>query len=177
MSNQAIHWSLFVLPWFTLFLIKKEDVKRYIPVALFGTVLATIIHDTGIALGLWTLKETVFPFNQMTPYLYGAMLVIILWVFKFTYGRLWIYTATSLLIHIWLNFFFLNIFLPSRGILSLDVSPFWTLPVTLIHAVLIYRYQIWQEDIFARFESPGYSANLQPAATKPLPQVQEHDKE
>lgn len=175
MSNQAIHWSLFIVPWLTLFLVKKEDIKRYMPVALLATVLATIIHDVGITLGLWTLKETVFPFNEMTPYLYGAILVAILWVFKFTYGHLGKYALTSLIVHIFLNFLFLNIFLPSRGILILNVSPFLTLPITLIHAVLLYSYQVWQEGIFSRSESPSYSSSLQPAAAKPLPQNQDPD--
>lgn len=176
MSNQAIHWSLFIVPWLTLFLMKKADTKHYMPVTLFATVLATIIHDTGITLGLWTLKETVFPFNQMTPYLYGAMPVTILWIFKFTYGNLVKYTVTSLTIHLLLNFFFLNALLPSRGILSLNVSPFLTTSFTLIHAALIYRYQVWQDGLFTRSESPGYSSDLQPAAAKPLPQDQDRNK-
>ena len=60
--------------------------------------------------------------------------------------------------------------------MSLIVSPFRTLPITLIHAVLIYGYQVWQEGIFAQYESSRLSSNLQPAATKPLPQDQDKNK-
>ena len=176
MSNQIIQWSMFILPLLTLFFIKREDIKRYIPVALFATVLTTIILDVGITLGFWVVRESVFPFNELFPYYLGAMPVLVLWVFKFTYGRFWVYLITNLILDVGFNFFLLDYFLPVRGIFGLvGISPLQSLPITLTHAVLIYGYQIWQEGVFDISERTSFSPNLQPAASKPLDQ-DEKDK-
>lgn len=176
MSIQTIHWALFVIPWLTIFLVRKEDIKRYMPATLFATILSTLIHDSGITLGIWTLHETVFPLHGMTPYLYGSLAITALWVLKFTYGRFWLYMATNIILDIGFVFLFLGKLLPAKGILSLNVPPLQALPITLIHAVLIYGYQVWQEGVFIRSESKSYSSILQPAAAKPSLQDEEQKK-
>lgn len=171
MINQIIAWSMFVVPWLTLFFMKRADIKRFMPAALFGTVLTTIIYDIGIRLNIWTLKENVFPFNEMMPLHYGLMIALTLWILKFTYGRFGLYFATNLITDIGFNFVFMGIFLPARGILTLNVPPYQTLIITIIHAALIYGYQIWQED--TRSAQPSFLPNLQPAANKPLSESQD----
>lgn len=174
MSNQILQWSMFIVPWLTLFFMKRDDIKRYMPVASFATVLSTIIHDAGITLGFWVVLKTVFPFKEMIPYLYGNMFVITLWVFKFTYGRFWLYAVTNLILDIGFNFFFLNIFLRSKGILDMTITPLQGLPITLIHALVIYFYQMWQEGIFAQSKRKYFSPNLQPAVAKPLSEEEDN---
>ncbi len=34
MSNQILLWSVLILPWLTLFFMKKEDIKRLMPASL-----------------------------------------------------------------------------------------------------------------------------------------------
>ncbi len=169
MGNQILQWSMFILPWLTLFFMKKEDIKRYMPVALFATVMSIIIHDVGVTLRFWTLGASVFPLNQLFPHDFGLMPVLTLWIFKLTYGRFWLYAVTNLILDIGFNFFFLNIFLRNNGIVDLLISPLQELPITLLLAVLIYFYQMWQEGIFTRAAAQAISSpNLQPAAAKPL---------
>ena len=142
MSNQVILWSMLIVPWLTLLFMPREETKRYMPVALFATVTSAIIHDAGITLGFWTVGETAFPLHRLTTYIFGLMPVLTLWVFKLTYGRFWLYMVTNTILDIGFNFQFLNVFLPSRGILTLDVPPLQALPITLVHAVMLYGYQI-----------------------------------
>lgn len=47
MTNQVFSWALFVIPWLTLFFMIREDIKHYMPVAIFASVITTIIHDVG----------------------------------------------------------------------------------------------------------------------------------
>lgn len=99
MSNQAILWSMLILPWLTLFLMKKEDIKRFMPVALFTAVTQAIIVEVGITLGfLGGGRETLFPLNQMPTFTYGAISVFTMWIFKFTYERFGLYIAVNAII-------------------------------------------------------------------------------
>lgn len=175
MSNQILQWSMFIVPWLTLFFMKKEDIKRYMPVALFAVVLATIIDDVGIALGIWSFGETVFPFHQMIPYFYGLVPVLTMWVFKFTYGRFWVYMAANTILDIGFNFIFIDKILSSRGILGFaGITPLQGMPLTLMHAAVIYGFQIWQEGIFAQSKRKYFSPNLQPAVAKPLSEEEDN---
>jgi len=97
---------MLILPWFTLFFMKRGEIKRYMPVALFAIVLTTIIHDIGITLGFWVVQEAAFPFNEMMPYFYGLIPVLTIWIFKFTNGRFWVYMVTNAILD--LGFYFLS---------------------------------------------------------------------
>jgi len=154
--------------------MKKEEVKRWMPVAMFAIVLTTIIHDVGTTLGFWATQESTFPFDQMLPYYYGTMPVLTIWVFKFTYGYFGMYFVTNTILDIGFNYFLLNYFLPSRGILDFNISPLPSVLITLMHAVLIYGYQTWQDDILLHTKNIIIS-HIQPAAAKPLPHQQEDD--
>lgn len=167
MSNQVILWSMLIVPWLTLFFMPKEDIKRYMPAAIFATATAILISDTGVRLGIWIIKETLYPLSQVLPHYYSAMPVLTMWVLRFTYGQFWLYMVTNLVLDIGFSFFLLNIFFPSRGILQMNIHPLPVLLVTLVHAVVIYLYQLWQEGIFMRSEKANTSMSLQPAASKP----------
>ena len=167
-------WSMFFMPWLSLFFMKKEEVKRWMPVAMFSLVLTTIIHDIGTTLGFWATRESFYPFYEMIPYYFGVMPVLTIWVFKFTYGHFARYFATNIILDIGFNFFLLNYFLPSRGILDFNISPFPSLLITLTHAVVIYGYQIWQDDILLDTQNVIVNS-IQPAAAKPLLNQQEDE--
>ncbi|WP_425059162.1 hypothetical protein SCACP_38290 [Sporomusa carbonis] len=175
MSNIIIMWSMFLIPWLTLIFMKKEDIKRYMPVGLLAIVTTTIIYDVGTTLGFWTLRESFFPFNYMEPYFYGTIPVLTMWVFKFTEGRFWTYMLTNIILDIGFNFFLLNYFFPSRGIMDFNIPPLFSLPITLTHAAVLYGYQIWQNDML--FKSENNIAHIQPAAAKPLNNLQDKEKD
>ena len=138
---------MFLIPWLSLFFMKKEEVKHWMPVSMFALVLTIIIHDVGTTLGFWATRESTFPFYQMIPYFFGTMPVLTIWVFKLTYGDFGKYFITNTVLDIGSNFFLLNYFLPNRGILDFSISPFLSLPITFVHTVVIYGYQMWQDDV------------------------------
>ncbi|NQD65018.1 hypothetical protein HP456_03700 [Bacillus haikouensis] len=99
MSNQMILWSIFIVPWFTLFLMKKEDVKRYMPVGLFAIFTSALILEAGVSLEWWKYNETAFPLQNIS-YLYGAIPVATMWIIKFTYGRFWLFVVADFLLNL-----------------------------------------------------------------------------
>jgi len=169
MSNQTIFTGLFALSWLTLIFMKKADIKRFFPVALFATVTSAMILEIGISLGWWVYPVKFFPF-QTIPYLYGPIPVATMWLFKFTYRRFWLYVAADAALNLFYTLIFENYFLESRGIIQFQqVSPMLDVLMTSILGIILYAYQIWQEGIFvfSEKESASTSFNLQPAL-KPL---------
>ena len=165
-------WSMFFIPWLSLFFMKQTEARRWLPVALFAVVLTTIIHDVGTTLGFWATRQATFPFYEMMPYYYGTIPVLTIWIFKFTYGRFGIYMVANTILDLGFNFFLLNYFLPSSGLYDFNLSPLQSLLITLIHAVVIYGYQLWQEGLLLA-PKKIMNNNLQQVAAKPLAKQQD----
>ncbi|NLI11287.1 hypothetical protein [Pelotomaculum propionicicum] len=143
MSNQFISWSMLILPWLTLFFMKKEEIKYYLPVGIFAAVLTTIIHDVGITYGFWVVWDAAYPLYEMLPYFYGLIPVLTMWVFKFTYEYFWLYLFFNAILDIGFAFFLLNAFFPGRGIYALaNITSFQVWLINIGHALALYAFQI-----------------------------------
>ncbi|VBB05099.1 Hypothetical protein LUCI_0305 [Lucifera butyrica] len=175
MSNQIILWSMLIVPWITLFFMKKKDIRRYAPAGLFSLALSSIVIDAGVRLGFWTIRETIFPLNEMLSYLYGLFPILTMWVLKFTNGNFIIYMITNAILDIGFSFFLVTNFMPSRGIIDANVTGFQDWLLALGRAAAIYVYQKWQEGEPIRLRTFGL--NLQPAATKPMLKDKNKDNE
>jgi hypothetical protein len=163
LSNQTLLWSSVVLAWASTLFLKKEEMRRYMPAALFCMVVFTFILEAGITLHWWVVTETAFPLVNMPIFVYGAYLVGTIWIFKYTYGRFWIFLATNIILDFILIFFILD-WLVQRGVCIFYISYFQVLLITTLLAVLIYGYQMWQEGEALLKTTPS----IQPAASKPL---------
>lgn len=174
MSNQVIMWGMLVVPWLTLFFMKKEDIKRWMPAALFTALTSTLIIDSGVATKMWEIRQNVYPLYEMISLVYGALPVAAMWILKFTYGRFWLYVAVQLVS----SFIFAYIIQPwlgRRGIwVWVNATAFKAFLPVIPHFIFIYIYQMWQEGIFYKSEKTRFSSVLQPAAAKPLPKDQEN---
>lgn len=177
MSNQTILSSIFVLSWLSLLFMKKEDIKRFFPVGLFATVTSAMILEAGITFGWWVYPVKLYPL-QSVPYLYGPIPVATMWLFKFTYGRFWLYIGADFLLNLLYTLVFEYYFLGNRGVIQFqNVSPMQDVFMTSALGVIIYAYQIWQEGIFVQSEATHSlrSLNLRPAL-KPFNNEEDTDK-
>jgi len=176
LSNQLILLSSIFLPWFTLFFMDKKDIKRYMPVALFGALGVTIIGEIALASNWW-FYDSVYPFFHIPAFAYGLFPVGIIWIFKLTYKRFLLFMIANAIFDFILTFP-LDYFLTQRGILILNnITNLQLLLLDLVHAVVLYVYQVWQESIFALYEETSFSASLQPAASKPVLKDQDANKD
>lgn len=160
MSNQVIIWSILILPWFSLFFLRKEDIRRYMPLALFTMVVTSIVMEAGITLNLWKIHLTTYPLNQTLSYIYGLAPVVAIWVFKYTYKRFWLYMAADAVFNLGFAYLFTP-WLASRGIKDLITSRLSLFFIVTGLSVLLYLYQMWQENAWA--DSRASSFELQPA--------------
>jgi hypothetical protein len=169
MSNQFILWGSIILPWLTVFFLKKEDVKRYLPVALFGALITTVITEIALALNWWINKDVIFPFYHLTPFSFGGFLVGIIWIFKYTYRRFFLYMLVNAAFNFILTGPFVD-WLESRGIIEfVNIAGYQLLLINLANAAVLYGYQLWQEEVLVPAARVAVSPRLQPSAAKPLP--------
>ena len=173
MNNQLLQWSMLFVPLLTLFLMKRDDVKRFAPVGIFAALTGTLIGEIGGTLQFWGIGETVFPFGNTPTFGYGAIPVASMWVFKLTYGRFWTYVVTNAILDLGLAYVIFP-WLVSIGVFTFLRSSLIVYIINWGHQILLYSYQIWQEGIFVKDARTSFSKNLQPAAAKPLPD--DHDE-
>jgi hypothetical protein len=150
MNNQLILWCVFILPWFTLFFMKKEDVKRYMPVGLFAVFTSAIILETGVTMKWWAYNETAYPLQNIS-YLYGAIPVSTMWIIKLTYGRFWLFVGCDFFLNLFYTYVFESYFLGSRDIIQfIKISPMQDVVATSALGIIIYLFHMWQKGIFIR---------------------------
>jgi len=165
MTNQIILWSTLIVPWLTLFFMKKEDIKRYLPAGLLVVVLSALLSDAGVRLGFWVFRQNIFPLGVVEPYIYGMYPVLTMWFLKFSNGRFLIYLIINAIADLVFAYFWVKYLLPVRGIVSIYITGFQEWLFSMGRALIIYVFQKWFEGEPVRLST--FSLRLHPAAAKP----------
>ncbi|MCC5466156.1 hypothetical protein [Pelosinus baikalensis] len=178
MNNQILMWSMLFLPWLTLFFMNKEEIKRFMPVALFSALTSVLVVETGESLGWFIYGETTYPLRTSSYHIFGLNCVTTIWLFHFIYGDFWKYIIIDLVLNFGFIYLFHVYFLGGRGIFhEVGITPFINALITTTDGVLIYAYQMWQEGIFVRYERKKNLRVLQSEAAKPLDHEKQEDNE
>ncbi len=173
MSNQVILWVMVIIPWLSLFLMKKEDIKRYMPAGLFSSFLLVILQEVGVANNWWYFRETIYPLGVFTPFTESVDIILPMWVLKYTYKRFWYYILVQIAGNIGF-FFFLLPWFASRGIMSWPAyAGVIAFSFSVVINLCVYRFQMWQQGVFDHSPETEVSVSLRPAAYKPLPKESE----
>jgi hypothetical protein len=150
--NQVLLWLGLITPWLTLFFLKTDSIKRYMPVAVFVSLLLTIIYEIAYTYNWWELKEYIVPWGYITnvSFVYGTFLVGTIWIFHFTYLNFKLYMITNIIVDAIFSFGLLQ-FTGWLGIDEFINLPKWGAYLIMLSlALIIYMYQRWQEGIFKR---------------------------
>ncbi len=154
-----ISWALLVVPWLTLLFMKKEHIKRYMPVALLGSLLVTLWNEFAYSFNWWSFKTTLVPSLIVNiSFVYGVFLVGTIWIFYFTYRKFWLFLLTNIVIDGFLAFP-VNYMFEQVGLYRLVNYNSWNIWFTAAGlSVVLYVYQRWQEEVLIkRHEPKGYN--------------------
>jgi hypothetical protein len=166
MSNQLILWSILLIPIISLIFVPRKDIKRYMPAALFTALTNIIIVDMGVSWNWWIIKESIYPLNEVLPLAF-AFLAAEIWILKYTYGN---FTSFAV-VEAFLSGIFILVVQPwfsNLGIwVRVNVTNFLAYVPAVFQFVLIYLYQMWQEDELVPAVRRFLAPKLSPA-TKPL---------
>lgn len=152
MLNKIVLWFVLLAPWFTLFFLKKEDIKRYTPAAIFASYIMMIYNIIADNRGHWELKASIIPWLDplFVSGVFGAFPVITLWVFYFTYGRFGAYLLTNIVIDFMFAFFPIHyLFQDILGIYKLiNITRIERFTLFVFFSVVLYGFFKWQEGVF-----------------------------
>lgn len=150
MSNQSLLWIILIVPWLSLFFMKMDNIKRFMPVALFSALASIVIVEIGQTSNWFFFEETFFPFRNSAYYvMLGLNPVTSMWIFLFLYGKFVRYLVIDTLLNFGFIYLFHIYFLGSRGLFyEVNLTPSQNTLITTAVGVLVYGYQVWQEGIF-----------------------------
>ncbi|MUK90643.1 hypothetical protein GMD78_20010 [Ornithinibacillus sp. L9] len=147
---QILLWLMIIIPWISLLFIKKHSLKRFMPVAIFASLLVTIVFEMGYVFEWWIVQEKIVPWGHITsfPLTYGVFIAGTIWIFHFTFNKsFFIYILSNAIVDAIYAFVGLNILI-YFGIYELNnMGHFGIFVIMVILAVIIYFYQKWQDNI------------------------------
>jgi hypothetical protein len=145
MNRQVLMWSLLIVPWLTIFVMKKSELKRYMPACLFTAVTSGIILQIGYSIQLWYFGDIAFP-----VVMYGLLAISGLWVLKYTYGRHVLYTIINAVFDLAFAFVIMPWFARIEIFGMGRWSSVFIYCINLVHSQLIYGYQNWQQSVLVQ---------------------------
>lgn len=148
MAIQILLWCLFLLPWISLFFLGRSRVRTFMPVALFAATVNGIVNEVAWTYHWWTFKETLFPWDKVTPLAttYGIFLAGTIWIFAFTFGRFWIYLIVNFIVDCIYNFGLGWVF-TKLGIRTGNIAALQDLLLMTAFGLALYVYQLWQSGV------------------------------
>lgn len=85
--TQFILWLTFIGPWFVLFVLNKERMKRYLSVAFLTILLTSIFWQTASVYSWWRIIENLQFLTHISAFNYGLLPVMTLLVFYYTFRK------------------------------------------------------------------------------------------
>lgn len=126
--------------------MKKEDIKRFMPVGLLAALASVVIYEAGISFNWWVIKEMAYPL-YLAQYLIGLHPVVAMWLLKFTYKKFWLFISVDFIVNLGFVYVFIGWLIAGREIAYVNNNLLLLAIVTAL-GIALYGYQIWQEGIF-----------------------------
>lgn len=137
--------AMVILPWLTIPLLGRNALKKYLPSAIFITVLTKILDIFGERNKWWRFYKGISPLNSMDFLNFGPYFVTSLWMLKMTYGKFSKFLISNTILQI--LFIFLGLKYISRyKILTLvKLTKINYLAIDVLRALLLYGFQKIQD--------------------------------
>lgn len=150
-------WVTLLASWLSLLFMKRDSVKRYFPVAVFTSLLVTVVFEIAYALDWWEMLAWITSWGFITnvPFVYGVFFVGTLWIFHFTYGRFWTYLLTNLLFDAFQIFVVSPYVLENRVYALHGIGRPAVFFIMAALSLVIYGYHKWQHTIFTEGGTPS----------------------
>jgi hypothetical protein len=139
---KAFLWLMLLLPFLSVPLIGKRSLKRFLPAALFMSVLVSYEGRIARKRKWWWYFEQIHPkIPGGFPLTWGPFFIGSMWILKLTYGKFLIYTILNLIIDSGFTYLFISI-LKKLGIGTLVKLKKYQLSLLFFFkSMLLYGFQ------------------------------------
>ncbi|MEI3607350.1 hypothetical protein SPD48_16845 [Pseudogracilibacillus sp. SE30717A] len=151
MFIKVLLWMVLILPWLSLFFMKKSDIKRYMPVTILTALLTTILFEIAYTYGWWTLHIDIMPWGYITntSFTYGGYAIATLWIFYFTSHNFWLFMLTELIVNAFWAFIGLHWIIDKfMGVATFQIKNWQWFLIEIVVVLILYAYHHWQRKIF-----------------------------
>ena len=150
--SKIVLWAILVVPWLTLFLLKKEQIKHFMPVGILSSFLMLLYNLVAYNEKHWIVKVYILPWLKPSfePFVLSVFIVTTIWIFHFTFQRFWLYLITNIVLDFMFAIFPIPYLLQNKlEIYQLvKITPWGRFLIFIIISIVLYGYQKWQEEIF-----------------------------
>lgn len=138
---------IFGLPWLTTPLLGKDTFKRFLPAAVFISLLVELEGRLARKRKWWWIYERIHPkLPGILPLIWGPFLIGSIWILKLTYGKFRIYSVLNLIIDSGFTYVLTEWF-KKMGIASLVRLKKYQLSILFfVKSLLLYGFQYLMED-------------------------------
>lgn len=143
--------------------MKKNAIKRYMPVTVFTALMATITSEIAYTFGWWKYTDKIVPWGYITnpSFVYGLFSVLTIWIFYLTAHKFWLYFTVNVLLNAFQWFFLVNWTFVAWGIVKEgNLNPIQMFLVGTLQSLIIYGYHRWQETIFQKKAAPDSDGGI-----------------
>ncbi|WP_078554047.1 hypothetical protein [Bacillus alkalicellulosilyticus] len=141
-NSKLILIAVAIIPWLTIPLMKKQDLKRFYPSALFMAFF--IMGESFLAKKekWWEFYNKLHP-NMMgeLPLICGPFFVGSLWILKATYGHFLKYLTLNVIVDSLFSFGVVKVFQKARLVTLHTMKEYQLLLLCLTKATLMYGFQ------------------------------------
>lgn len=146
LKRKVILTGLILIPWMSLFFMRKQDFKRFLPVGTFISLLIAIETDLSNKFGLWKIKGNERDrFLTDFTFILGPFFIGTLWIFRFTFRRFWLFLFSNIVMDYLLAYPLTTMF-EKLGIYKLKkLKRFYLFLLSVSYAIVLYGYQLYLE--------------------------------
>jgi hypothetical protein len=139
---------MMILPWFSIPLLGRGTIKRFLPVTILIACVVKINNITAKKRNWWKFYNSIHPkISGDIPFILGPYLILSIWILKLTYGKLTLFMITNAIVHILFAFPGMKL-LKRLGIVSLvQMKPIQLTLLLTIRGFLLYGFQFVIENI------------------------------
>ncbi|MDF2935052.1 MAG: hypothetical protein K0Q90_425 [Paenibacillaceae bacterium] len=147
--TKILLWAGLIIPWFSLFFMKRQDMKRFMPATLLAMLTMPLISEAAYFYNWWTIDAYIFSWGKITllSMLFGPFLVGTLWIFRLTYHRWWLFFLVNLVIDGSFAFVLNPWFLDGWLYTFKKLNYFWAFVIMFGTSIVIFLYQRWQDEV------------------------------
>ncbi|MDF1510031.1 hypothetical protein PZE06_17985 [Robertmurraya sp. DFI.2.37] len=129
--------------WASLFFIPRKSLKRFLPVSILASLLTLIIVFVGTHYDFWKFKGgSKTKIITLLSIVLGAFPVGAFWIFRFTFGKFWLYILTNLIQNLIYAFPIITFFEKINFIKYVRFTRFHHLLVSMTISLILYGFQL-----------------------------------
>jgi hypothetical protein len=142
---------MMILPWFTLPLLGKRTIRRFLSAVLFISLFSEILQSFALKRQWWTFHSSIHPkIRGSVPFTLGPELFAAFWFLKMTYGKFLLFLLINSIAQYLFAFPGMKL-LKKLRIVSLEKMPPLLFVVLLFfRGVLLYSFQYVKEKVFTK---------------------------